>query len=115
VLSESLVQTFGDRSQCVDRNRAFASKAEGDFTLFWSAGNGFGQLIRRGKELTLSVLGGSLDIGEIVVAGLGAHQLGKRRAIATGGAAGLAVRAGTADGSVMANSGMSGRASSRSK
>lgn len=62
----------------------FVPKAEGDFTLFWSAGNGFGQLMRRGRELTLSVLGGSLDVGEIAVAGLGVHQIGERRAIAAG-------------------------------
>lgn len=62
----------------------FAPKTEGDFTLFWSAGNGFGQLIRHDQELTFSVLGGSLDIGEIAFAGLGVHRLAKRRAIATG-------------------------------
>jgi hypothetical protein len=62
----------------------FAPKESGDFTLFWSAGNGFGQLIRRGTELTLTVLGGSLDVGEIAVAGLGVHRLAKRRAIGTG-------------------------------
>ncbi len=62
----------------------FAPKAEGDFTLFWSAGNGFGQLTSHAGELTLSVLGGSLDVSEIAVAGLGVHRLGKRRAIVTG-------------------------------
>ena len=35
-------------------------------------------------KLTLSVLGGSLDVSEIAVAGLGVHRLGKRRAIVTG-------------------------------
>ena len=35
-------------------------------------------------ELTLSVLGGSLDVREIAVAGLGVHRLGKRRAIVAG-------------------------------
>ena len=63
---------------------AFAPKAEGDFTLFWSAGGGFGQLTRRGRQLTLSVLGGSLDIGEVAVAGIGVHRLGRRRPVAAG-------------------------------
>ena len=41
-------------------------------------------MIRRAGEWTLAVLGGSLDIGEIAVAGLGVHRLGRRRAIAAG-------------------------------
>ena len=62
----------------------FAPKAEGDFVLFWSAGNGYGQLTSHAGKLTLSLLGGSLDVSEIAVAGLGVHRLGKRRAIVTG-------------------------------
>jgi hypothetical protein len=63
---------------------SFAPKSEGDFIVFWSAGNGFGQLARRGTEWSFSVLGGSIDIGEIAVAGLGAHRLARRRAIIAG-------------------------------
>jgi hypothetical protein len=41
-------------------------------------------LTRHGKELTLAVLGGSLDVSEIVMAGLGVHKLATRRVIETG-------------------------------
>jgi uncharacterized protein (DUF608 family) len=62
----------------------FAPKAKGDYTLFWSAGTGFGELTRKGEALTFTVLGGSIDISEIAIAGLGAHRLPARRTLRQG-------------------------------
>jgi len=62
----------------------FAPRAKGDYRLFWSAGNGFGELISKGGRLSLAVLGGSLDVREIAVAGLGTHLLPARRKLAAG-------------------------------
>ena len=63
---------------------SFAPKQQADCAVFWSAGNAFGSLIRRGEETNLEVLGGSLDVAEIAVAGLGVHRLPVRRAIGKG-------------------------------
>jgi len=63
---------------------AFAPKEEADYNLFWSAGNGFGQLARTAGEVSLTVLGGSLDVGEIAVDGFGVHRLASRRPISAG-------------------------------
>ncbi|MDW6025796.1 GH116 family glycosyl-hydrolase [Mesorhizobium sp. BAC0120] len=62
----------------------FAPNAKGDCTLFWSAGNGFGELIRKGEELRFMVVGGSIEISEIAIAGLGVHRLPARRSLRQG-------------------------------
>ena len=62
----------------------FAPKQTGNCILFWSAGNGFGQMIREGGKWTLTVLGGTLDVSEIAVAGEGVHRLPTRRALGAG-------------------------------
>ncbi len=51
----------------VDRTMRFAPKTSGDWRFFWSAGTAWGELERRGDELTLRVLGGSLPPLEVSV------------------------------------------------
>jgi non-lysosomal glucosylceramidase len=63
---------------------AFAPREEVDYCVFWSAGNGFGQLISKGGALTLVVIGGSIDVQEIAVAGFGVHRFPSRRVIKAG-------------------------------
>ncbi|MCB9994602.1 MAG: beta-glucosidase [Hyphomicrobiaceae bacterium] len=60
----------GFRADQVDRTLHFAPVKEGDLTLFWSAGQAWGQLIRRGGEIELRVLGGKLDIDRVIVDGV---------------------------------------------
>ncbi|WDR01933.1 GH116 family glycosyl hydrolase [Devosia algicola] len=48
---------------------SFAPKADGDYSLFWSAGTGFGTLTRVGDAINLSVDGGALAANEIIVDG----------------------------------------------
>jgi non-lysosomal glucosylceramidase len=52
----------------------FAPKASGNYSLFWSAGKGFGKLTRHNGKVTLTVLGGTLGVAEIVVDGQ-AHRV----------------------------------------
>ena len=66
-----LVNAFsGLSADFVAGRLAFAPKPEGDYDLFWSAGKGFGKLTRLGGDVSLSVLGGTLDAKELSVAGL---------------------------------------------
>jgi non-lysosomal glucosylceramidase len=73
-----LVNAFsGMRADFVAGTLAFQPKAQGDYSLFWSAGTAFGTLTRRGNGLALTVLGGSLDVAEITVDGLRCRPDGK--------------------------------------
>jgi len=66
-----LVNAFsGLSADFVDGRLAFAPKLNGDYDLFWSAGEGYGRLKRTGDRMTLSVLGGSLDVGQVMVDGV---------------------------------------------
>ncbi|MFJ6321419.1 MULTISPECIES: GH116 family glycosyl-hydrolase [unclassified Rhizobium] len=79
-----LVNAFsGLQADMVSGRVTFKPKVDGDYRLFWSAGTGFGTLTRRSGAVSLNVLGGSLDIGEIAV-GDHVRQLGDRRHIAAG-------------------------------
>jgi uncharacterized protein (DUF608 family) len=65
-----LVNAFsGFSADFVVGKLSFAPRAEGDYRLFWSAGNGYGTLSRAGGKVTLEVLGGSLDANEVSVDG----------------------------------------------
>jgi non-lysosomal glucosylceramidase len=75
---------IGLQADLVAGRIAFAPKEGADYRLFWSAGNGFGQLLRKDGEVSLTVLGGSLDVGEIAVDGFGVHRLASRRPISAG-------------------------------
>jgi non-lysosomal glucosylceramidase len=74
----------GMRVDLVAGRIAFAPKQVGDYCVFWSAGNGFGQLRSKAGKVTLTVIGGSLDVGEIAVNGLGVHRFPQRRTITAG-------------------------------
>jgi hypothetical protein len=65
-----LVNAFsGLSADFVAKTLKFAPQAEGDYVLFWSAGQGFGTLRRQGGVTQLSVDGGQLSVSEITVAG----------------------------------------------
>lgn len=65
-----LVNAFsGLSADFVAGKLSFAPQASGDYRLFWSAGHGYGTLTRKAGELTLEVLGGSLDANEVSVDG----------------------------------------------
>ncbi len=79
-----LVNAFsGLQADMVAGRLSFRPKIDGDYRLFWSAGAGFGTLTRSNGAVTLTVLGGSLDIEEIAVDDR-ARQLGDRRRLAAG-------------------------------
>ncbi|GLQ56404.1 GH116 family glycosyl-hydrolase [Devosia nitrariae] len=65
-----LVNAFsGLAADLVAGTLSFAPKMKGDFTLFWSAGTGFGTLSRSGDEISLEVLGGTLAARKVLVDG----------------------------------------------
>lgn len=66
-----LVNAFsGLKADFVDGKLSFAPKVEGDFVLFWSAGQGFGRVRRAGQQLTLTVDGGTLTARHVAVGGV---------------------------------------------
>lgn len=66
-----LVNAFsGLSADFVTGRLAFRPHQQGDFRLFWSAGKGFGTIARTGNRLRIEVLGGSLDVSELVIAGV---------------------------------------------
>jgi uncharacterized protein (DUF608 family) len=63
-----LVNAFsGLSADFVTGRLSFAPKVDGDYTLFWSAGKGFGTLSKAGKTVTLAVQGGSLSAQDFVI------------------------------------------------
>ncbi len=63
-----LVNAFsGLSADFVAGRLSFAPKIDGDYKLFWSAGNGYGTLTRKGGRVTLEVLGGRLEAADIVI------------------------------------------------
>ena len=79
-----LVNAFsGLSADFVSGTLGFAPKVEGDYRLFWSAGNAFGTLSRTGVKLALKVLGGTLNVSEIAVDGR-VHRFAERRALDAG-------------------------------
>ena len=48
---------------------SFAPKGEGDFDFFWSAGKGFGRLVRKDGRLSIVVSGGRLAVDRVVIDG----------------------------------------------
>jgi hypothetical protein len=65
-----LVNAFsGLHADFVAGKLSFAPQADGDYRLFWSAGTGFGTLTRDGDKVALEVLGGSIKLSELSVAG----------------------------------------------
>ncbi|MGV3576376.1 MAG: GH116 family glycosyl hydrolase [Devosia sp.] len=65
-----LVNAFsGLSADFVARTLEFKPQAEGDYVLFWSAGQGFGTLRRQGGVTQLSVDGGELSAREVTVDG----------------------------------------------
>jgi uncharacterized protein (DUF608 family) len=66
-----LVNAFSGLSADFVRGRlSFAPKVSGDCDLFWSAGSGYGRLTRTGTRIVLNVLGGSLDLKQVLVDGV---------------------------------------------
>lgn len=61
----------------------FEPRPEGDFTLLWSAGKGWGELVRQGGNTVLKILGGTADLARVTVCGK-VHDLGDRRVIKSG-------------------------------
>jgi uncharacterized protein (DUF608 family) len=57
----------GLNADAVEGTLRFEPKATGDFRLFWSAGRGWGELVRRHGRLALTVLGGSADLARVSV------------------------------------------------
>lgn len=53
----------------VERRLSFCPVETGEFDLFWSSGTAWGRLVRLGAALKLVVLGGRLDIDEVIVTG----------------------------------------------
>ncbi|PXA98728.1 beta-glucosidase [Nostoc sp. 3335mG] len=65
-----LVNAFsGLQADFVSGTLEFMPRAEGDYTLFWSAGRGFGTLRRQGDQTVLTVDGGELSIAAVSVDG----------------------------------------------
>ncbi|PZM15082.1 GH116 family glycosyl-hydrolase [Rhizobium tubonense] len=62
---------------------AFSPKIAGDYSLFWSAGKGFGKLTRQNGQVTLTVLGGTLDVAEILIDGR-VHRISERGPLKAG-------------------------------
>ncbi len=66
-----LVNAFsGLAADFVAGRLVFEPRQDGDFRLFWSAGQGFGTIGRSGDALRIEVLGGTLEVAELVVAGV---------------------------------------------
>lgn len=77
-----LVNAFsGLQADFVKGSLRFAPKveAQADYRLFWSAGQGFGLLVRENGQLSLQVLGGSLAVREIAIGGRSWHFDAGRR------------------------------------
>jgi non-lysosomal glucosylceramidase len=59
----------GLHADLVDQTLSFDPHQAGDYRLFWSAGTAWGELLRTGAKLTLSVLGGTADLASVAVSG----------------------------------------------
>ena len=57
----------GLHADAVEGTLRFEPKATGDFRLFWSAGHGFGELVRQGDKLSLRLLGGEAKLSRVAV------------------------------------------------
>jgi hypothetical protein len=65
-----LVNAWGGfRADQVDRTLTFAPKADDDYRVLWSSGTAWGELVRRGGELSLRLHGGKLDVVDVIVDG----------------------------------------------
>ncbi|MDB5529842.1 MAG: hypothetical protein JWR51_2945 [Devosia sp.] len=80
-----LVNAFsGLRADFVSGTLAFAPQISGDYRLFWSAGTGFGTLTREGEKVILEVLGGSIKLSELSVAGFASKTFDNSTVLAAG-------------------------------
>ena len=59
----------GLHADLVESTLTFAPRQTGDFRLFWSAGTGWGELVREKGKLSLMVHGGNANFSSIVVDG----------------------------------------------
>ena len=69
----------GLHADAVEGTLRFDPKGEGDYRLFWSAGKGWGELVRQGDRVTLKLLGGEADLSRVSV---GDHIFPARKLIA---------------------------------
>jgi hypothetical protein len=68
--SWQLVNAYsGQQADLVRGRLSFSPKADGDYSLPWSAGEAFGTIDRSGSQLTLRVVGGRLAASEVVLDG----------------------------------------------
>jgi hypothetical protein len=54
-------------ADAVDKTLAFDPKATGDYRIFWSSGTAWGELVRHGGKLSLTLLGGHADLKTVRV------------------------------------------------
>jgi hypothetical protein len=59
----------GFNADAVDGTMRFNPKEDGDYRLFWSSGTGWGELIRTGGRLALTVRGGAAPLTHVTVDG----------------------------------------------
>ena len=57
----------GLHADMVEKTLRFDPKQTGDYRLFWSAGKGWGELVREGARSRLDVLGGTADLSRVAV------------------------------------------------
>jgi non-lysosomal glucosylceramidase len=68
----------GMTADFVEGRLTFDPKVKGNYRLFWSAGTSFGLLVLKGDQLTISVLGGTLNVSSVEVLGHGVHRFDAR-------------------------------------